>query len=622
MTFNPTKNFKLKDIFALIMFFLISVVSIFGVVTPSYAAGAFTTTGSLNYGRSGHSATLLPNGKVLMVGGNGSISTAELYDAGIGTFSQTGNLIVPRQYGNTATLLPNGKVLIVGGIVAHHTSGEAELYDPVTGIFAPTGSMAYGRVGHTATLLNNGKVLIAGGATDRIGSTRHTELYNPTTGIFTLTGDINYARYGHTATLLSNGKVLIVGGNRPDISNPDPGTNLEIFDPATGTFSLAGNSVNPRIDHTTTTLLNGKLFTTGGYNNYSFPLDSAELYNPLSGTALPTGNMIQGRWTNTATLLPNGNVLITGGYSDGGVHKLSSAEFYNPAIGAFSSTGSMSYARNNHTATLLPNGKVLVVGGGTLGAGDTLVAELYSDNASPVVSAITVSSNPVKVNTSVSANATFTDSDANDTHTAIWNWGDTTTSTGTVTESNGLGSVSGIHNYTVAGIYTVSLTITDSNGASGNASYSSIVVYDPSAGFITGSGSFNSQAGAYISNSNAEGELKFNIQAKYKRNNTIPTGKINLDFKKANFSFDSNSLQWLVINGNKAQLKGTGTINGSGSYTIFIAVLDGHKKGGTAKIRIRITDSSNNVIYDNQPGSLDDADLIAPVTKGSLKIHD
>lgn len=178
MTFQIKKNVSkiVRGIFGLVLVFLISVVGVSGIAKSSYAAGVFTTTGSLNYGRSGQSATLLPNGKVLIIGGNGSIPTAELYDAGIGTFSQTGNLIVPRQYGNTATLLPNGKVLIAGGIVAYHTSGEAELYDPTTGIFIPTGSMAYGRVGHTATLLNSGKVLIAGGSTDGIGETLQHQL--------------------------------------------------------------------------------------------------------------------------------------------------------------------------------------------------------------------------------------------------------------------------------------------------------------------------------------------------------------------------------------------------------------------------------------------------------------
>lgn len=254
---------------------------------------------------------------------------------------------------------------------------------------------------------------------------------------------------------------------------------------------------------------------------------------------------------------------------------------------------------------------------GATGAGTAIITV---NNIPPTVGVITAPTNPVRVNTATTVSANFTDPGVLDTHTAIWNWGDSTTSTGVVTESNGSGSVSGIHNYTVAGVYAISLIVTDNNGASGNSSYNSIIVYDPSSGSITGSGSFNSQAGAYVSNPTATGQLKFNIKAKYKGNNTVPTGKINLDFKKANFSFDSTSLKWLVINGNKAQLKGAGTVNGSGNYAILITVLDEGKKG-VDQIRIKITDSSNNLIYDNQAGSPDTADPTTSITKGSLRIH-
>lgn len=255
---------------------------------------------------------------------------------------------------------------------------------------------------------------------------------------------------------------------------------------------------------------------------------------------------------------------------------------------------------------------------GATGAGTAIITV---NNVPPTVGIITAPTNPVRANTATIVSANFTDPGVLDTHTAVWNWGDNTTSIGSVRENNGSGSVSGNHVYTTAGIYTVGVTVTDNQGASGSASYNSIVVYDPRAGSITGSGLFNSQEGAYIPNPTVAGQLKFNIRAKYRVNNTVPTGKIKLDFKKGNLSFDSNSLQWLVINGDKVQLKGTGTINGSGNYTIFIAVLDGAKKIGEDKIRIKITDSSNSVIYDNQSGSPDSADPTTPITKGSLKIH-
>jgi Galactose oxidase, central domain/Kelch motif len=168
--------------------------------------GDWTATGSLVTGRAGHTATLLPNGKVLVAGGanyNGSnyvtLASAELYDPATGHWTATGGLNTARD-GHTATLLPNGKVLVAG-------YSSAELYDPAAGHWTATGNLGTARTGHTATLLPNGKVLVVGGGDIR------AELYDPVTGVWTYTGSLGTARAGHTATLLPNGKVLVVGGN-------------------------------------------------------------------------------------------------------------------------------------------------------------------------------------------------------------------------------------------------------------------------------------------------------------------------------------------------------------------------------------------------------------------------
>ncbi len=133
-------------------------------------------------------------------------------------FVATGSMSVAR-YNQTATLLPSGKVLIVGGfdIIPAFPPGtsykSAELYDRATGLFTPAGSMATGRDGHTATLLANGKVLITGGfEAGGAGFLKSAELYDPTTGLFSPTGSMGTARRFHTATLLANGKVLVAGG--------------------------------------------------------------------------------------------------------------------------------------------------------------------------------------------------------------------------------------------------------------------------------------------------------------------------------------------------------------------------------------------------------------------------
>ena len=199
----------------------------------------FTATGSMMpIARSGHSATLLANstlpnyGKVLVAGGGSQ--SAELYDPTAGTFTATTGSMVALRLGQTATLLQNGQVLIAGGETA-----KSELFNPFTGAFTATGDMTVSRSGHTATLLPDGRVLIAGGVQDLGPGTlpippgpgvASAELYDPVSGTFASTGSMSEGRTGHTATLLIDNTVLVVG----------PDNTAELFSPGTGTFSVVG----------------------------------------------------------------------------------------------------------------------------------------------------------------------------------------------------------------------------------------------------------------------------------------------------------------------------------------------------------------------------------------------
>jgi hypothetical protein len=177
--------------------------------------GTWTATGSLADARFGYTATLLPNGHVLVVGGNDSVSgfhdlsSAELYDPATETWTTTGSLAHARQ-SHTATLLPNGQVLVAGGYNGTSLS-SAELYDPAAGIWSATGSMRDARASHTATL-RSGKVLVAGGNHGN-GDLSSTELYDPVSGTWRMTGSLGTARQDHTATLLPNSQVLVAGGS-------------------------------------------------------------------------------------------------------------------------------------------------------------------------------------------------------------------------------------------------------------------------------------------------------------------------------------------------------------------------------------------------------------------------
>jgi hypothetical protein len=336
-------------------------------------SGTFTVTGNMSVPRQGHTATLLQNGNVLICGGlsgyNGTVwDSAELYDPNTGTFIVTGSMTTPR-FQHTATLLPDGRVLIAGGQAGSgYPTGElrsAELYDPSTGRFTATADMNTERLSHSATLLADGKVLIAGGdgfveANFLISS---AEIYDPLARHFTRTGNTNTARLGASAALLPNGKVLISGGHNGD---DGPILAVEIYDPHTGAFSLAGktgfpSSVGPDI---MSVLSNGKVLIN--MISYDRTTPDAQLYDPAAMTFTLTGSMTAQR-SFSSTLLATGTVLTAGDWS---------GDVYDPATGLFSRAADLITARSGHTATPLADGTVLLAGGSS-----TLNASGYLNRA-------------------------------------------------------------------------------------------------------------------------------------------------------------------------------------------------------------------------------------------------
>jgi hypothetical protein len=252
-------------------------------------------------------------------------------------------------------------------------------------------------------------------------------------------------------------------------------------------------------------------------------------------------------------------------------------------------------------------------------------ATVTVNNVPPEVGSITAPIEPIQVNVVIAATAVFADPGILDTHIADWDWGDGITSEGTVDEMNGSGSVSDTHIYTEPGVHTVVLTVTDKDGGVGTAVYNYVVVYDPEGGFVTGGGWIDSPPGACNYDActyDTTGKATFGFVSKYKKGAQVPTGNTEFQFTAGDLNFHSSSYDWLVVAGAHAKYKGTGTINGSGSYSFMITATDSAINGsGTVDgFRIKIWDD-NGVVYDNKMGESDDSYDTTDLSGGSIVIH-
>ncbi len=342
--------------------------------TPSAAAvvvptvPSWTPTGSMGTPRSAQTATLLSDGKVLVVGGfnkNAPLATAELYDPASGTWTATGSMLAHAGgwwHNFTATLLPDGKVLVAGGSdQGRGPIASAELYDPRTGTWTATGNMIEARAGHSATLLRDGKVLVVGGEAisrsarssgcwklpiptslqNRCWVLASAELYDPSTGSWTATGSLVTGRERHVATLLPDGTVLVQGGdNSPEPVSVAAVTSAELYDPSSGSWTAAGKEIvgTPRYAGETATVLpDGRMLVVVPIIGVKGATGtSVALYHPSTGswTAAEKGIVGTPRYSGyTATLLPDGRILVVGGDPTGNGGSLASADLYDPGSG-------------------------------------------------------------------------------------------------------------------------------------------------------------------------------------------------------------------------------------------------------------------------------------------------
>ena len=287
--------------------------------------------------RAGHTASRFEEGDVLVVGGLDNLfnvlASAEIYDPYMRTWSLTGEMAQSRS-AHTATLLQDGSVLVVAGVDNFFSVVKSvEAYDPAGGTWSQASSMAEGRARHSSALLADGRVLVAGGSGENFAVLDSAELYDPTTDLWSSTDVMAHKRQLHTATLLRDGRVLVAGGQDEDFLVVDL---VEFYEPANGLWSSASANLVPRHSHTATLLGDGKVLVAGGEGDFE-TFSSVELYDPSTGTWSLTGEMAQARSSHTATLLADGRVLVAGGLSF--FSPLASAELYDPTIGTWSPAG-------------------------------------------------------------------------------------------------------------------------------------------------------------------------------------------------------------------------------------------------------------------------------------------
>lgn len=305
---------------------------------------------NLGTARSGHTATTLPDGRILVTGegfGGPALASAEIFNPATRAWAAAAPMAIARSH-NSATLLLNGKVLVTGGDQAGVPLDSAELYDPATDSWAAAAKMSVARQRHTSTLLANGKVLVVGGGNSA------AELYDPVSNAWLLAGSLTDSRSDHTATLLPNGKVLVAGGSGSISTTP---YSAELYDPQSNSWSLASSMTYDRYFHTATLLPNGRVLVAGGQ---STDRASAELYDPALDTWTLASSMNAARQTHAAVLLPSGMVLVSGGEA---VVSLDSIELYDPATNLWTYAGKLAGSRHSHSANLLPDGRVLIAGG-------------------------------------------------------------------------------------------------------------------------------------------------------------------------------------------------------------------------------------------------------------------
>jgi len=325
---------------------------------PGAVINRWTRAADMAVPRAAACAAILPDGRVLVVGGSNSsgvLNTAELYGLD-GAFTPVAPMAQART-GAACVAMQDGRVLVTGGSDGASALASAEIYDPALNTWKSAGSMAAARAGHTAALMPWGSVLIVGG--DSNGSlTGSVEQYDVLHGKFLTVGALSSPRQGSAIAILPNHQVIIAGGS----DGSSVLATVDLYDPGRGAIVPAGTMLTARTNLAAASLLDGTVLITGGSDAAGNVLLSAEIFDPVKGVSAMAPDMSEARADHWAYTLPNdGRVLLLGGANGAGT--VSSTDSYAPQTGTFTETSPMNVARSSGATSLLSRGAFIVAGG-------------------------------------------------------------------------------------------------------------------------------------------------------------------------------------------------------------------------------------------------------------------
>jgi hypothetical protein len=550
---------------------------------------------------------------------------------------------------NIATNTPPGNVTVImsPSVIDENgsTSVSGSFTDPDSGD-THTVTITWGD-GSANTVLN----LAAGVVT--IPATSHQYLDNLASNApYTVSvnvADAKASAAGTTTVTVNNAAPVITGVSGPSGAIAVGGvasiganfTDVGTLDTHTCTFNFGDGSANTTVTPAGTG--NGSCSANHTYNSPgTFTVgvtvtdkDGGSASNSTLKVTVNTPPAVASLGVSPSAIVENGSTTLSGTFTDPDANDThvvtinwgdgSPNTTVSLGAGALTFSQSHQYLDNNPGSTPPNTYFISVSVADSFGASAGGSTSITVTNANPVITGVTGPTTPSIVGSVTTIKANFTDAGTLDTHTCNIKWGDTTTSAGTVAETSGSGSCTQTHTYADDGVYSVDVTVTDNSGGATTSTFRYVVIYDPSEATLTGSGSFNSPAGADAYDTSVAGPATFGFSVKYNNNTIDPTSYKQFDFTEGNLHFSSSSLDWFVASGPNAQFHGYGSMNSDGrNWTFLATVTDGQLPGGggTDKYRVKFIDDTGLVVYDNVRGAPDDIDLAnaEPISSGQITI--